>query len=178
MMKKLMHDTVTAAGFAALLLAGACASHNAATASATDGTDDVVQVTQSGAVVPAPGPAKVDSDGNIYSSSAAPGSGNAASVGTNTNVNVVPDRSTVAVNGSTVTVQDTPMDLTTSNTATLDTEVDTNAADTTTQMQSTTVTTPAPMISSSTVETQSTTSTTNDTTATTTTETRQRMRKD
>ena len=74
MMRKLMRNTAVAAGFAALLLTGACASHSTAT---VDTTDDVVQVTQSNSVVPAPGPAKIDSDGNIYSSSAAPGAGKA-----------------------------------------------------------------------------------------------------
>src|SRR5687768_10878797 len=95
MMKKLMHNSLVAAGFAALLLVGACASTNDTAADGTTGNDDMVEVTQSSSVAPAPGPAKVDSSGNIYSSSAAPGSGNAASVGTNTNVNVVPERSSI-----------------------------------------------------------------------------------
>ena len=105
MIRKLMQNTAAAAGFAALLLVGACASSDGL-GDQTDVSDDVVQVRpeQAGAdstVVPAPGPAKVDSDGNVYSSSAAPGTGNAASVGTNTNVNVIPEKSTVTVTEST-----------------------------------------------------------------------------
>ena len=41
---------------------------------------------------PIAGPAKIDESGNVYTSSAAPGSGNASTLGTNTNVNVVPDK--------------------------------------------------------------------------------------
>ena len=96
MMKKLMHNTVAAAGFAALLLTGACAS-NHGLGDDTDVSDKTVEVRpevagQSATAVPAPGPAKVDSDGNVYSSSAAPGTGNHATVGTNTNVNTVRTR--------------------------------------------------------------------------------------
>ena len=43
MMKKLMHNTVAAAGFAALLLTGACASHKGL-GDTTDTSDQVVQV--------------------------------------------------------------------------------------------------------------------------------------
>ena len=89
MMKKLMHNTVAAAGFAALLLVGACAS-NDGLGDQTDPSDQVAQVRPevTGAestVAPAPGPAKVDSDGNVYASSSAPGTGNTSAVGTNTN---------------------------------------------------------------------------------------------
>ena len=79
MMKKLIRNTVAAAGFAALLLVGACAS-NDGLGDQTDTSDDLVQVrpeeTGSPATVaPAPGPAKVDSDGNIYSSQRRTGHG-------------------------------------------------------------------------------------------------------
>ena len=62
MMRKLMHNTAVAAGFAALLLTGACASHNAV---ATDPTDEVVQVTQTETTVTTPEMATVDSQGNV-----------------------------------------------------------------------------------------------------------------
>lgn len=167
-MRKLTQNTLAAASFAALLLTGACASHQQAT---VETSDDVVQVTSSNTVAPTPGPALVDSNGNIYSSSAAPGSGNYASVGTNTNVNIIPDRSTITVaeNGTI-----------TSNTATLDTTPTMADSSGTTV---TTVTTTAPVTTTNTSMTSSSTiddtqSTTDDTTATTTTETRTRMRKD
>ena len=94
-MKKLLNHTLAAAGFAAILLTGACATSD----TVADGTkeNELVQVTQSESVVPAPGPALVDSDGNVYSSSAAGGTGNAATVGTNTNVNSVSQPSTVEI---------------------------------------------------------------------------------
>ncbi len=95
MIKKMMRTTVAAAGFAALLLSGACAHSNPA-----DVTDNrVVEVRpenpgESGVV---PGPALADSDGNVYSSSAAPGRGNPATVGTNTNVNNIADKGSIEV---------------------------------------------------------------------------------
>ena len=46
MMKKLMHNTAAAAGFAALLLVGACAS-NTGLGDHTDVSDRNVQVTES-----------------------------------------------------------------------------------------------------------------------------------
>lgn len=95
--KKFMHNTAVAASFAALLLVGACASSNDGLADRTDPSDEVVRVTQSGTVTPAPGPAIVDRDGNVYSSSSAGGAGNPSNVGTNTNVNIVPERSRVTV---------------------------------------------------------------------------------
>src|SRR5215212_2154105 len=125
MMKKLMNNAVAAAGFAALLLTGACASHQGM-GDHTDASDEVAQVRpeqsgQEATVAPAPGPAKVDSDGNVYASSSAPGSGNAASVGTNTNVNIVPQRSSVSVRDNSMT----------SSTTLTDTSVSTNTTDTT-----------------------------------------------
>ena len=65
-MRKLMKNTGMAAGFAALLLAGACASTNH---NATVAEDEVVHVTQSASVAPS-GEILVDADGNVYTSSA------------------------------------------------------------------------------------------------------------
>jgi hypothetical protein len=144
-MKKLMNHTLAAAGLAALLLTGACAS-NDGLGDQTDVADQVVQVRPeesgvAGSVYPAPGPAKVDSDGNVYASSAAPGSGNAATVGTNTNVNIVPERSTVEVRESA---------LVTTETTTIDTtaDIDTTPVVTTPTVTTTTTTTTVPMTSS------------------------------
>lgn len=61
MMKKMMRSTATAAGFAALLLVGACA-HNTAT---TEPTAEITEVTQTETVVPAPESVTVDSSGKI-----------------------------------------------------------------------------------------------------------------
>src|SRR5829696_5672401 len=96
MTKKMMHNTATAAAFAALLFVGACASNNGL-GDQSDVSDGVVehrpeQIGEGATVAPAPGPTKVDSDGNVYSSSNAPGQGNPSTVGTNTNVNIVPDK--------------------------------------------------------------------------------------
>ena len=67
MMRKLMHNTAVAAGFAALLLTGACASHNAV---ATEPTDEVVQVTQTETTtVTTPEMDTVDSQGNVVAES-------------------------------------------------------------------------------------------------------------
>lgn len=66
MMRKLIHHTAVAAGFAALLLTGACASHNAV---ATEPTDEVVQVTQTETTVTTPEMATVDSQGNVVAES-------------------------------------------------------------------------------------------------------------
>lgn len=163
MMKKLMHNTVAAAGFAALLLVGACASSD------NDGlneTGNVVEIRpeasgQEATVAPAPGPALVDSDGNVYSSSAAPGRGNPSTVGTNTNVNIIPERSTVSVTEQAI-VTETPV-----------TTVETTTVETTPVITETTVTettTTVPMTSAA----QETTTTTEETPA----PTRTRMRKD
>ena len=191
MIKKLMRNTATAAGFAALLLVGACASTN------DDLTEqnDVVEHRPEAAgmdstVAPAAGPVKVDSDGNIYSSSAAPGKGNPSSVGTNTNVNIVPDRNRVDVRTTETAVVDTSLTsstVTTDTTADLDTTttVDTRVVEDSTITTAPVVTSPSvsttvrtetttvPMTSSSTMqETQTTPATT------TTTTTRRRMSKD
>jgi hypothetical protein len=166
MFKKLTHNTVAAAAFAALLLVGACASHRNV---ADTNTDTIQNVTQSSSVAPAPGPALVDKDGNIYSTSAAGGVGNHSSVGTNTNVNIVPDKSTVAVT-----------EITTSNSALVTpTETTTTVTEVTTTPTVTTTTTTvpaAPMTSSVREDTQTTSTTTTATTTETTP--RKRMRKD
>ena len=160
MIKKLMRNTAAAAGFAAFLLVGACASTNN-TGEATQDNDDLVHVSQSDAAVPAAGPALIDSDGNVYTSSAAPGSGNAATLGTNTNVNIVPEQSSVRVSETSNLTTNTTVETTPTTT------VVTTPAPTTTI---TTTTTTVPMTSSSAVETQETT--------TRTTATRTRLRKD
>jgi hypothetical protein len=169
MFRKLMHNTVAAAGFAALLLVGACAS-NRNVADDTDRSDTVQQVTESTSVAPAPGPALVDKDGNVYSSSSAGGVGNASTVGNNTNVNIVPEKSTATVtelNTSTEPMtSSTTVDTTTS--TTYETPVTTTPTVTTTETTTTTV----PMTSS----VQETTTTT--TQESTPTPTRTRMRKD
>lgn len=66
MMRKLIHHTAVAASFAALLLTGACASHNAV---ATEPTDEVVQVTQTETTVTTPEMATVNSQGNVVAES-------------------------------------------------------------------------------------------------------------
>lgn len=176
MMRKLMHSTVAAASLAALLSVG-CAT-NDGLGDKTDVSDQVVQVRpeeagQEASVYPAPGPAKVDSDGNVYASSAAPGSGNAASVGTNTNVNVIPERSRVEVRETSSTLVDsTPV---VDNTATIESGMKTTTVDTTPTVTTTTrtETTTVPMTSS-----VQTTTTSDDDDDDTPAPTRTRMRKD
>ena len=194
MIKKLRNSTVAAAALAALFLVGACASTDDAR------TDEVVEIRpeQTGepaSVVPAPGPAVVDSDGNVYSSSNAPGGGNAATVGTNTNVNIVPDKSRVEVRTTDTALITTP---TVTETTVVETETvpmtsatvvettpvvtettpvvtETIVEETTTVPSTTTVTTTettVPMTSS--VQETTTTTTTEETPA----PTRTRMRKD
>ena len=95
---RMIEKTTAAIGMAAMLLMGACA-HNNTVATTTPDYGRVDQTSAKG-TTPAviPGPAKVDSDGNLYASSAAPGSG-AGTSGTNTNVSIVPEqpKATVAV---------------------------------------------------------------------------------
>jgi hypothetical protein len=148
MMRKLMHNTAVAAGFAALLLTGACASHNAV---ATEPTDEVVQVTQTETTVSTPETAMVDSNGSV-----------------------IAEPATVAE--STVTVTNSPLVEPGSTPDTTATALTTTT--TTTQTTTVAAPMPAPMTSSSNLDTQTTTSTTDDTTATTETETRTRLRKD
>jgi hypothetical protein len=102
---KALRQSAVAAGLAAALLMAGCAHHNQI--ATTTRTTDVVtipaaQAAQAGVI---PGPAKVDSDGNVYTSSAAPGSGASLNDGTNTNVNNLPRKSK-----STVVVTQTPIE--------------------------------------------------------------------
>ena len=97
-----IEKTTAAIGLSALLLMGACA-HNNTVATTTPDYGRVDQTSAKG-TTPAviPGPAKVDSAGNVYTSSAAPGSG-AGTSGTNTNVSLVPEKPK-----ATVTVVEAP----------------------------------------------------------------------
>lgn len=166
MIKKMMRTTLTAAGFAALLLSGACASTND-TMTTTENSVVEVRPEDPSATGVAPGPAIADSDGNVYSSSAAPGRGNPATVGTNTNVNHIAGNSSVTVRETT--------DTTMVSESTVDTNRDLDTA------RDTVVTEPV----TTTVRTETVdvpmTSSVQETTTTTTTETtptRTRMRKD
>ena len=102
---------LTSAAFAAALLLGACSTTKSTPSTVTN--DDFghveAEVVTTAETSPIPGPAKVDSEGRVYTSSAAPGRGNASTLGTNTNVNIIPDtssRSTVAV----TTTLETPLE--------------------------------------------------------------------
>jgi hypothetical protein len=178
MIRKVMRTTVAAAGFAALLLSGACAH-----TSSTDTADNrVVEVRPEdpAATGVAPGPALADSDGNVYSSSAAPGRGNPSNVGTNTNVNHIAENGRVEVRQDTIT-SGTTVDTTASmNTTPAVSSTDTTTAVVTTPSTTTTTRTETvnvPMTSST--QESTSVSTTEDTTTTTkTTPARTRMRKD
>ena len=100
---KALKQSAAAAGFAAALLLAGCAHHNQIATTTNDnvGTITPTAAAQAGVI---PGPAKVDSDGNVYTSSAAPGSGASLNDGTNTNVNIVPKKAK-----STVVVTETPI---------------------------------------------------------------------
>ncbi len=149
MIRKLVHNAAVAAGFSALLLTGACASHTAV--ATTEPTDEVVQVTQTETTVSTPQTAAVDADGNAIAEPA-------------------------TVGESTVTVTNRPLVEPGTNPDTTATALTTTT--TTTQTTTVAAPVPAPMTSSSNLDTQTTTSTTDDTTATTETETRTRLRKD
>src|SRR5512140_2972434 len=105
--RTIFNRTAAATAFAAsLVFASACAHHNA---SADNDYGHVAQSqpaadTSVNGTTPIPGPAKVDSSGNVYTSSAAPGSGNASSVGTNTNVSTIPAKAS----STSVAYSDTP----------------------------------------------------------------------
>ena len=99
--------TVAATALAALaLLLGACSSNNTTDATMTDygqvRTENQTVTEETPAVIP--GPAKVDSDGRLYTSSSVGSSGNASQIGTNTNVSIIPEqpKSTVTVTTSPV----------------------------------------------------------------------------
>ena len=100
---KAFKQSAAAAGFAALLLAG-CAHHNQIATTSTDNTTGTISSTEAAQAGVIPGPAKVDSDGNVYTSSAAPGSGASLNDGTNTNVNIIPKKA-----NSTVVVRQSPI---------------------------------------------------------------------
>jgi hypothetical protein len=133
MIRKLMHNTAVAAGFAALLLTGACASHNAV---ATEPTDEVVQVTQTETTVTTPEMAMVDADGNVI---AEPGTVSESTV-TVTNAPLVepgttPDTTATALTTTTTTTQTTtvaaPMPAPMTSSSNLDTQTTTTTDDTT-----------------------------------------------
>ena len=186
--RTLMKNTATATAFAAItIFAGACAHKGASgdyghvetapanmtSASTEAGTavnnnGDVTNapatpVTTNPNATPIAGPAKVDSSGNAYTSSAAPATGNASNEGTNTNVNVVPKK----VKGTSSVTYSEAQNLNTAPTVT--TEVPAPVVTTPTVTETTTTTETTPMTSSVTEQT---------TTTTTTETTHKRMRKD
>lgn len=198
MLKKLMHNTVAAAGFAALLLVGACAS--------TNDTADV-NMAGSGSETVQPNGAQVglDADVNVHPERSAIdlSASNTVESTTLTSEEAIVDeanaRGTIAgtslstggtVIGRTSDSKNTSGTMASGSTSSSLNNNNTNnnnsgswnnnTTTTTTQTQSTTV----PMTSSSSADTQSTTTTNagndtdTDTTATTTTRTRTRMRKD
>jgi hypothetical protein len=127
-----MHNTAIAMGFAALLLVGACASHNAV---ATEPTDEVVQVTQTEPVVSTPSTA-TDSDGNVI---AEPGTVSESTV-TVTNAPLVEpgttsDTTATALTTTTTTTQTTtvpaPVPAPMTSSSNLDTQTTTSTDDTT-----------------------------------------------
>lgn len=194
--RTLINKSATAAAFAAMtLFAGAC-SHQKATgdyghvdttsANMTSSNTSDTAVNNNGDVTtapvatvnttyatPIPGPAKVDSDGNAYTSSSAPGTGNASVVGTNTNVNIVPKK----VSGSSAVTyteaQTTPVVVTETPAPIVTTPTVTETTVTPVITETTTTTETTPMTSSVTEQT-----TTTDTTTTSSTTTHKRMRKD
>ncbi|HUP48588.1 MAG TPA: hypothetical protein VNA04_07345 [Thermoanaerobaculia bacterium] len=108
--------STAAIGFAVLLVFSACAT----TDTAVVDTPQHVQVrpeetaVASGEPVPIPGPAVIDSEGRVYTSSSAGGTGNAATLGTNTNVNLVPEQpvvteTTVVETAPVVLIEERPM---------------------------------------------------------------------
>jgi hypothetical protein len=174
MIRKMMRTTLAAAGLAALMLTGACAHDTAAT---EDDTNRVVEVRPDDAAAAGvmPGPAIADSDGNVYSSSAAPGHGNASTVGTNTNVNRIAGESSVTVREEPAMTTPTTSEVATVDTARdLDTSRDADTTVTTTDTTTTrTETVEVPMTSAAQEPTTTTTTTTE-----TTTPARTRLRKD
>lgn len=111
---KTFKRTAAAAGFAAMILLGACATTDDTATNEDYGRVDPAATTGSvegtyttPAVIP--GPAKVDSDGNVYTSSAAPGTGNASAIGTNTNVNIVPAKPEASASVTYTTIEPEPV---------------------------------------------------------------------
>jgi trimeric autotransporter adhesin len=105
MIQKLMRNSVAAAGFAALLLVGACASHDnlSDTADVADSTDQVIQVQ--------PEASTVDVTGNMDRSPIVPDSTTVTTVDTtatlNTDVDSAPLITTPSVSTTTTTVETT-----------------------------------------------------------------------
>ena len=133
MIRKLVHNAAVAAGFSALLLTGACASHTAV--ATTEPTDEVVQVTQTEATVSTPETAMVDSNGNVIAEPATVGE----STVTVTNRPLVepgttPD--TTALTTTTTTTQTTtvaaPVPAPMTSSSNLDTQTTTSSTDDTT----------------------------------------------
>ncbi len=131
MMRKLMHNTAVAAGFAALLLTGACASHNAV--ATTEPTDEVVQVTQTETTVTTPETATVDNSGNVITE---PAVSESTVIVTNSPLvepGTAPD--TTALTTTTITTQTTtvaaPMPAPMTSSSSLDTQTTTTTDDTT-----------------------------------------------
>jgi hypothetical protein len=94
--------TVAATALAAIaLMLGACATSDTDTTATSDygqvRVEEQIVTDSTPAIIP--GPALVDSDGRVYTSSSVGSSGNAATVGTNTNVSIIPEKpqSTVVV---------------------------------------------------------------------------------
>ena len=83
--------------FAGALLLGACSTTQTASVETTDDYGQVrAEATADASAQPITGPAKVDSTGRVYTSSAT-GSGNSATLGTNTNVNIIPEEPSARV---------------------------------------------------------------------------------
>ncbi len=141
---KAFTQSAAAAGFTAILLLTGCAHHNQMATTTTNDTGRISadQAAQAGVI---PGPVKVDSSGNVYTSSAAPGSGSPITGGTNTNVNNIPAKST-----SSVAVTQTPIE------PLVTTPVETPAPE---PVVETTTTTTAPSMTSATEDETTTTTT-------------------
>lgn len=204
MKKEMIHKLSVALSIAILVVGASACSHSSATAgqdygqvrteaSSTESTtsDQVVGSAPAptnaqnveGTTTPAiiSGPAKVDSTGRAYTSSAVGSTGNASATGLNTNVNIIPEKSTsnVTVTQSPAmttdtttqtTITETTAPVTTETTVVTETPVTTTPVTTDTTVQQSTSTVEAPMTSS----TQETTTTTTSSTTTT----HRRLRKD
>jgi hypothetical protein len=98
--------TVAAAAFAALaLILGACSHRDTTTTANTDygqvRTDNAAAESTPAVIA---GPAKVDSDGRVYTSSSVGSTGNASNLGTNTNVSIIPEKPKASVTVTTTPV--------------------------------------------------------------------------
>jgi hypothetical protein len=141
--RTILNRTAAATAFAASLVFASACAHNS---TANNDYGHIAQNQPAAATsventTPIPGPAKVDNSGNVYTSSAAPGSGNASGTGTNTNVSVMASKTT----SSSVAYTDTTPVATVA-------PVSTPVVETTPPVATTTETTAVPMTSSSTQE--------------------------